>query len=172
MIVRALTAIERVFAALTAVSLMGIMIVVCIDVLMRYLFNAPISWVFDAISLYALAAVFYLSVSRAFAHGDHVRIDVVLQAVPRPVGRWMRILQNLLALPVVLLIAWFVAGQAWTAYSMGLVLNGPVPWPTWPTPLLAAIGMLLLSLRLIIDLGHIGDPCAPSQPPAVPSDPQ
>jgi len=162
---RAVAAVERVFALLTAVSLLGIMVVVCADVLMRYVFNAPISWVFDMISLYVLAAVFYLTLSRAFAQGDHVRIDVVLRAVPVRVGRWMRIAQSLVALPVVLMIGWFAAGQAWTAYSMGLVLSGPMPWPSWPTPLLASIGMFLLAVRLLLDLAHDGDPCGPQQAP-------
>lgn len=164
MIRRAVAAIERVFAVLTGLALLGIMGVVCVDVLMRYVFNAPISWVFDMISLYVLAAVFYLTLSRAFAQGEHVRIDVVLRAVPPHVGRRLRQLQNLLAVPVVALIAWFAAGNAWNAYSMGLVLSGPVPWPSWPTPLLTAIGMFLLAVRLLLDLAHDGDPCEPSEP--------
>lgn len=164
MIRRAVGWVERVFAVLTGLALLGIMGVVCVDVLMRYVFNAPISWVFDMISLYVLAAVFYLTLSRAFAQGEHVRIDVMLRAVPPHVGRRMRQLQNLLAAPVVALIAWFAARQAWSAYSMGLVLSGPVPWPSWPTPLLTAVGMSLLAVRLLLDLAHDGDPCEPSEP--------
>ena len=144
--------IEAMLSVITGVALVGIMTVVCADVVMRYVFNAPLRWVFDLMSLYVLAAVFYLTLSRAYVQGEHICIDVLTRAVKPHTARVMGTLQTLLALPVFCLISWLAAGEAWDAYRQGLVLNGPVAWPSWPAPLMVSFGMLLLSLRLLLTL--------------------
>ena len=53
--------IERLYRLVAATCLAAIMLIVAADVLLRYLFNAPLSWAFDLISLYLMAGVFFLS---------------------------------------------------------------------------------------------------------------
>ena len=161
MVERMVQRIEAAFAVMTGAALLGIMFVVCTDVVLRYVFNAPLRWVFDLISLYALAAVFYLTLSRAYCEGDHIRIDALIRLVTPRKARVLGALQTLLALPVFCLICWLAAGEAWNAYRLGLVLNGPVPWPSWPTPLMVSIGTFLLCVRLVLTLASGVVPDAP-----------
>ncbi|UCE32497.1 MAG: TRAP transporter small permease [Burkholderiales bacterium] len=159
MIEKSIRAIERVFATLAGFALLGIMGVVCIDVMMRYAFNAPLGWVYDLVSLYVLATVFYLSVSRTFAADEHVRIDVLVRRFGPRAVRWLERIHLSCALPVFVAIAWLAVQEAVSAYAQDMVLSGPIPWPSWPTPALVAIGTTMLALRLLLALGHRrGDP--------------
>ena len=51
MIMRTIRALERIFGMLSAVAIFAIMIIVCTDVTLRYVFDAPLPWAFDLISI-------------------------------------------------------------------------------------------------------------------------
>src|ERR1700754_1410215 len=61
---RALSAGERPAALLSAFILFAVMLIVAVDVAMRYVFNSPFAWSHDVISLYLLPALFYIVLSR------------------------------------------------------------------------------------------------------------
>lgn len=78
---RALTFVEDVLAWAAVAVLVTITVIVSADVVMRYLLNRPFSWAYDLISLYLMAALFYLAVSRTFSLNAHIGVD--LRAVQR-----------------------------------------------------------------------------------------
>lgn len=56
---RALQAVEKFGVGLAGLLMLAIMFVVVADVALRYLFNAPLSWSYELISVYLMVGLFF-----------------------------------------------------------------------------------------------------------------
>lgn len=154
-ILRLLERVEAALGWLAALAMFAIMSIVALDVALRYVFHSPQSWAFDIVSLYLVAAVFYLSVSNAYREGAHVNVDILQQKLPPAAIRVTEIIITATGATVFALVAWLGAQRALEAFGDGDVLSGAIPWPTWPAQALVPLGCGLLALRLGLHcLGH------------------
>ena len=142
--------VEMVFAHLSAALIFAVMVIVCTDVASRYLFNDPISWAYDLISLYVMVGLLYLSLGPSYAGDHHIRIDLFVRMTGRRWEPWFRRLQIVLIVPVFVAIAWLALLEAYDAFAAGRVLSGPIPWPKWPISALVCVGSVMLVCRLLL----------------------
>lgn len=147
---RVLSWIEHVFSLLAAVILLFVMVVVSLDVVMRYVFNRPLGWTYDLISLYLMTALFYLVLSRAFAEGAHISVDILEGRFPPTIRRICHVVVAVASAAIFGVITWLVAGRSWDDYLSGAASSGEVLWPTWLSEVLVPIGAGLLTLRLLL----------------------
>ena len=153
----ALGVVERIATWIAAVLMFAIMVIVAADVFMRYVFNRPFGWAYDLISLYLMAAVFFLVLSNAYLVGAHVSVDILQQKLPAKPYRMTELVTTALSLVVFFLIASAGWSRTVDSFAQGDVLAGAIPWPTWPALALVPLGAGLLALRLAIDfVGHLG----------------
>ena len=153
---RALAAIERVLGLLAGVIMLAVMVLVSIDVAMRYLFNAPLGWAYDLISLYLVAAIFFLALSDAYAHGAHVSVDILLTRASPRWRRWSEMLTALVGIVLFSLIGWAGFGRSLVNLANDDRMSGLIAWPMFPAAALVPLGSAVLVLRLIQRLlGHL-----------------
>lgn len=156
---RALARVEAVFATVTVIVMLAIMAIVSVDVVLRYLFHSPLSWAFDLIGLYLMAAVFFLSLSATHADNGHVGVDLLLRRLPESGRRVSEIITCLVALPFFAALAAMGAGRAIGNYLNHDTLSGLIAWPTWIAAALVPLGSGLmvarLSLRLVGQLASL-----------------
>ena len=153
----ALRFVERIATWLAAAAMFAIMVIVAADVFMRYVFNSPFGWAYDLISLYLMAAVFFLVLSHAYLVGAHVSVDILQQRLPPKPYRLTEIVSTGLSFVVFVLIAWVGWHRMVDSYEQADVLAGAIPWPTWPALALVPFGCGLLAIRLAINfVGHLG----------------
>lgn len=150
LLLRSLGLFERAGDALSAAAMLSVMLVVFVDVLMRYLFNAPFSWSYDLISLYLVTVIFYASLSATAAAGEHVSVDILFKRFPLRVKVALRLVGHLLALAVFVLITVRATDRCLAAFVGGDVLAGRIAWPTWVSPAIVASGSLLMSIHLAL----------------------
>jgi TRAP-type C4-dicarboxylate transport system permease small subunit len=121
-----------------------------LEVAMRYLFNAPTSWVHVSSTALCVAA-FALCGAYAAVRGEHMRVTVLFDRATPPwqhAGRWLAVLCGAVYLAGLawgtgreaMASLWRFDGAAWTPE----LTPGP---PNWPLPALAK-GMLLLGVLL------------------------
>lgn len=151
-ILRALSAIEDALGWLSAAAMFAIMLIVVCDVVLRYFFHSPLSWAYDLISLYLVAAVFFLSLSAAYTEGAHVNVDILQQTFPPRAIRLCEVVTTAIGAAVFALITYFGALRTLDAYASSDVLSGAIPWPTWPSLALVPLGCGLMTLRLLVQL--------------------
>ena len=148
--------IERFAQDIADVLLFAIMVIVFFDVLLRYLFNSPLFWAYDVISLYLMAAVFFLSLSSAYSAHCHIGIDILVQTFSKNGQRLAEIFACLLAIPFFALVITVGTERAYNHWINGDAISGLIAWPTWIGAALVPIGCLLLVIRLVFRLiGHI-----------------
>ncbi len=134
----------------SALCLFGIMVIVFVDVFMRYFLNSPLSWSYDFISLYLMGAAFFFSLSETLRRNHHVAVDILFLRFSL---RWRRIAKlaawagTTAFFAIVLALAVRTAWQRWEGDN---VVAGAIPWPTWVPAALAAFGFSLILLRLAI----------------------
>lgn len=151
-----ITRIEGFAEIVADVLLFAIMVIVFLDVLLRYLFNSPLFWAFDVISLYLMAAVFFLSLSAAYSAHCHIGIDILVQSFSKNGQRIAEIFTCLLAIPFFSLVIAVGTERAYNHWFNGDAISGLIAWPTWIGAALVPIGCFLLVIRLAFRLiGHI-----------------
>ena len=148
---RLLLSIETVFRYIVGAVLMTIMFIVVADVVLRYVFHAPLVWVHDVIQLYLMSALFFFALSWSYAGRHHINVDLLYRRAPARLRNLSRGLFSLASALVMALIAWKAAQLGWAGYLRGDALSGGIPWPTWISAVIAAIGCAVFVLRLLLE---------------------
>ncbi|WEX09671.1 TRAP transporter small permease [Chelativorans sp. AA-79] len=142
-----LASVELALVAVSTLAMAAIMLIVVSDVVLRYVFNAPLIWSYDLIGLYLVGTVVFLALSDTLQHHGHIALDVFLPAMPRFARHLMQSVGFVFSAVVVALIAWLEYGQAVGAYLGNERINSVPPMPTWVAHAVLALGMAVLSLR-------------------------
>ena len=147
----------RLTHGLASAGLLGCLVLVGWSVVSRYLLDAPLTWVDDAVA-FALVAIVTLSAAEVTRRDEHIAVDL-LTSRSGPSGR--RITGILSALATILLcltIIWQGWASAGFARIIGITLGGTLEWPVWPFLLMLSAGAALIALvaldallRLILD---------------------
>lgn len=145
---------ERV-GVLTAYLALPLIGVVVYEVIMRYLFNAPTSWAFEA-TTFIYGVHYMLGVAYTHQLDGHVAIDVFEARLPQKPRTILRLIVNLVIfIPTVgLLATWSIiyAATSWKMWEKASTSWAP---PVYPFKTLMALGFVLLFLQGIAKL--IGD---------------
>lgn len=136
----------------TAFLVIPLVLVVAYEVFMRYAFNAPTVWVFEATTL-LYGTHFMLGIAYTYKHDGHVAIDVFEARLPEKPRTILRLIIGLLLfLPTVgMLSIWSViyASDSWGNWERASTSWAP---PLYPFKTLMAIGFILLFLQGVAKL--------------------
>ncbi|WP_340151378.1 TRAP transporter small permease [uncultured Sneathiella sp.] len=151
---RLITFVERAVLTLSCVCLFGIMIIVTVDVMMRYLFASPLSWSYDLISLYLATLLFFAAVSDTFRRGSHVKIELFdklgstrMRATFEAIGYSSALIMFCIMFEVSL-------DDAVKSLLGGDVISGAIAWPTWIPYMIASVGFGLLAIRILFTIAE------------------
>jgi TRAP-type C4-dicarboxylate transport system permease small subunit len=139
---------ENLFGAIAIAILVAAGILICVDVLLRYVFNRPLVGSIEIIE-YALVYITFLGASWAVPRGAHIDIDVCVQSMPKSWQRVCALLCNLVSLTVALVLTIFGATTTWTAYTRHMFKPTTLEIPTWIVLVIIPIGCALLALRFL-----------------------
>jgi TRAP-type C4-dicarboxylate transport system permease small subunit len=87
--------------------------------------------------------------------GQHIRVDILLQALPRRLAWLLEWIGDTLGLACCLFMAWYGANAAWASYASGAVniktLVTPEWWSLAPLPLV----FVLLAIEMLFRMGRL-----------------
>lgn len=146
---------------MTSYLALPLIIVVVYEVFMRYVFNAPTSWGFEA-TTFIYGMHFVLGFGYTFKHNGHVAIDVFEARLPTRPRTLLRIIVSIgLFIPTIGLLAFYSIIYAKDSWSM--LEHASTSWapPVYPFKTIMAIGFVLLFLqgiaKLIEDFKSLGN---------------
>ncbi len=142
--------LENVLITIAGSMIIISMAITFIDVVMRYAFNSPLSWVFDFITMYLLPGCYFLAFSYALRTGNHLKVDYFKNKFPANFTKWCVSFFGLVASILFLYITYTYSGRAYSAWEENEVIYGAVNWLIWPSELIIAISSFTFSFRLII----------------------
>ena len=161
-IAQAIDALNENIGYYSAFLVLPLLAVVSYEVILRYGFNAPTSWGFEA-TTFLYGVHFVLGLGYTHKHNGHVAIDIFEVRLASRTRNWLRIIVNLVIfLPTMGLMAiWSViyAGTAWMQWEVASTSWAP---PIYPFKTLMALGFVLLFLqgvaKLIQDFHSLNQP--------------
>lgn len=129
-----------------------LLIIVVYEVFMRYVFNSPTTWGFEATTfLYGLHYMFGFAYTDV--HDGHVKVDIFTARASEKTQTLIRIITNLIFfMPVMIFMTLWSFKFAYIS-TMGLEVNS-TSWapPIWPLKILMAFCFLFLLLQGIANL--------------------
>lgn len=144
---------------LLPVAIVSIFIMTCLttfDAGGRYLLNWPIPGSYELTEKFLMVACFYFAVSYAYREGMNIRITLLVTRLPNS----MRLFLNYIIQIIAIL---YCSSLCITAFMCNLPrLNEKVYLTQYTLPLMpiyisVPIGLMLLTLRMILDLWQIKD---------------
>jgi len=142
--------LENVLAFLGAFVVFLLMLFVCCEVVARTFLNKSIFGFIDTVEL-SMAAVAFLGAAYCQRLGGHIRMDLVIGLFR---GRSLAVVEAIATLVALVVIGLLIEGS-WAhflrAYQIGdSTIDAEIV--TWPSKLLAPVGLSFLWLRLLLNL--------------------
>ncbi|MGN6829597.1 TRAP transporter small permease [Paucibacter sp. M5-1] len=139
--------LSKASGAASAVALAAIGLVIAAQIVARLLgHQIPAA---DDFAAWAMAASAFLALPYAMRHGDHIRVTLVLQFLPKRWERGYELLASALGVALAVWAAWHTLQFVYGSWQYEEVAQGMLRVPLWIPQLAMAIGMLLLALMLI-----------------------
>lgn len=120
------------------------------DVVGRKFFDAPISGTFE-LTTFMLALVVFFSIAYTQVRKGHISIDVVVSRFSKRAQAVIDSITYFLSLGLFSLVTWQSAVHANRLFE-GHNVSGVLSWPVYPFVIAVAIGSLLFSLVLVVNL--------------------
>ena len=139
-------------ALLGGVLLVAVGGLISYEVVARYLFNAPTTWILD-VSIYLTMWATFLAVGHTLRAGAHIRMDLYVRRLAPRVRRWTDVIVALVALAFSALLTWQGLQSIVDAVRLGEVTLSTIRVPLWvplaaiPTGGLILVAGWLLCLR-------------------------
>lgn len=142
--------LQRAQLRLAALALIIMMLVTVCDVVMRYLFNRPISGSYDLVESMLVVFVFQ-GLPAVFLGRQNIAIDVIDSMIGRYAVTTLIRLADLVSLAVLAILAWAMITPALQAYAYGdrkLELGLPL-YVLWIVALVGMAGAMLCVIALL-----------------------
>jgi len=153
---RWIDAVDGVLVAVGSALLFALMCLVVADVARRYLFNAPISWSYEAINNYLMPGLFFFAVSHTLKAHSHVAVDILHNYVGRRTRYWFEAVSMVLAAPAFALCTWVAAGNTLHEFQAAAESSTGLPVPSWTISIAFPIGFGMLTLRVALNaIGYV-----------------
>ena len=134
---------------LIAYFVVGMMLVIIIEVISRYVFESPTMWAHETAQMLT-GSYGMLAGAIALLHGKHVRMDLLYRRWSERTKAKIDSLTALLALTFLSLFLWQAIAGSW--HSIDIWEHSSSAWgpPLWPYYLAYPIGVMLVLLQAIV----------------------
>lgn len=141
-------------ARLAALTLLVMVVVVTADILLRNLTRAGFPWA-NEVSEYALYGMTLLTAPWLLRRGQHVRIDLLLSAVPARVGWLMEAAGDIVGLAVCVVMVRYGAHMAADAFRLGSLTIKNLVFPEWWLLAPLPVAFALLAAEFVFRLDRL-----------------
>src|SRR3954464_8841768 len=146
------------FAMLGAALILAMTAMICADVLLRNVRIIPgmvgLEWS-NEISEGMLYLLTMLTAPWLLRRGQHIRVDIVLRAVPNHVGWAFEWVVDMLGLACCLAIAWYGARAALASFQAGSISIKTLVTPEWWLLSVLPVASLALSLEMLFRMRRL-----------------
>jgi TRAP-type transport system small permease protein len=146
------------FALVACALIFGMTLMICTDVLLRNVRVIPgvagLEWS-NEISEGALYLVTMLTAPWLLRRGQHIRVDIILRAVPKQVGWIFEWVVDVLGLACCTMIAYYSARAALASFKAGSVSIKTLVTPEWWLLSVLPVAFLALSLEMLFRMRRL-----------------
>lgn len=123
---------------------------VTFEVFSRYLFESPTKWV-NELSTFMVVVAIYLALSGAELMGEHIRVDLLVDRLNETAQGILQFIVRLATLFFLFYLTWGTIRHVIDSLVYSEV-TVTMKWPFFPVKVICAIGLILFSLQLIVNM--------------------
>lgn len=137
---------------IAAFAVFFMLTLVTVQVISRYIFNAPLGWT-QELSVFSLMLAVMAGMAVAFWRGDHFRVSIFVDSLPSMISNVVIIASRLITIIFLSVVVWYSYALAMRAMSQTSPTTGI---PIGYIQLFLTSGCLIASFLLIVKtlLGH------------------
>lgn len=143
--------ISNFFAYISAAILFIMMTWICLDVILRSFFHSPITGTLELMGDYVLPLIIFFAIGYTQKHKEHVNVDLLIGRFPKGVQKVLGLITNSAALFIFILLGILNFKQGLEAFANDSRSSSLLGYQLAPAIILVSIGILLFSLRLLVD---------------------
>ena len=141
--------LELAAAIVGGLMMLAAMLLTTADALLRYGFDAPLSWNYYLTENYLMVGMICLPLAWGFRAGGYIRILALAQALPAA-ARSMLLRSGLLVGSIyIFMLAWLANGKFLEAWHTNLIDMGIWDWRVDLSWIWVPVGLALFGLRLV-----------------------
>lgn len=133
---------------LAGVIIFGMMLLTSADIIMRYVFNAPIIGTFELMEL-LLPVAAYVGVSYVQQVRGHIAVEFIAERLPPKAAFRLDTAVLIIVLVVCVILTWQSAINGIVSWRAGDITLGLIEFPLGPPKVAVAFGLGLLCLRVL-----------------------
>lgn len=137
-------------AALAALFLIGVLLMVLLSIVGRQI-NLYVPGT-DAYAGYFMAASGFLALAHTLKHGDHIRVTLVLGALPERWKHRLELWALAFAAAVAAMFAFYSCKLAWQSHVFNDVSTANDATPLWIPQIAMALGTVVLAIAFVDEL--------------------
>lgn len=148
---KAVAALVRATRLLASVILIGAVILNFANIVGRYFFDAPVEWA-EEVMLFLMVGIVFFGAVPVAAEGRHIKMDILVNLLPRGGRRAFEILGGVIEIAVALIIVWIgipVIEQLYDFDQRSQAANMPLFIPQALIPIGLALLALATAARLV-----------------------
>jgi TRAP-type C4-dicarboxylate transport system permease small subunit len=143
---RAFDAIVKYFGYLAAALLVLMSLAISLDVILRYVINMPIKWVFEGTE-YALLFITFLAAAWVLQRDEHVRLDLALNALGEKARARVEAATSLVMAVVCLVITLTSANYTIYLFQNHITIQKYYTIPQFTVFFIIPVGFLMLFIQ-------------------------
>ena len=132
---------------LAAIFMVGVLVAITLSIVTRQL-GTHIAGL-DAYAGYSMAAAGFLALAHTFKRGEHIRVTLLLAALPAKGRVRLDIFALLIACAIAANLAWFSAKLVLDSYAYQDISTGDDATPLWIPQITMALGTLVFLISVI-----------------------
>lgn len=132
-----------VMAFVAGILLVAAVLIVCIEILMRYFVQRPQVWTVEVCE-YILFAIAFLGAPWLLKVGGHVSVDIVTEHLGSKSRDYTRLFSMAAGVLISAIICWFSLMTAWDCYKSGVLVTKTLTIPKHYFLIFIFVGYLLL----------------------------
>jgi TRAP-type C4-dicarboxylate transport system permease small subunit len=148
--------------AISAALLVVAVVINCANVIGRYAFSYPFASA-EEVMLFLLVGIVFFGNSVVAFQGRQIRMDILVQAMPLKIRRWLDIVADVAAIVmsgILIVLGWPAISMLAEFDQRSQAADFPLVVPQSAIPIGFALTILFLCLRVIISLKTINEPPA------------
>ena len=161
-VVRGIDLISGLAGFVAALALAAMAVIVCFEVVSRYLFNSPTTWVTE-IGTYLFVAVVFLGLAEAQRANAHIQVEILVDRLSARNRNFVELVGLWLGLLFVVATAWHSARFTFLEYVHDARDWGLLGTPQWAPQLPMTIGYVLFIVALLRDIFRLHPPASSRQ---------
>lgn len=134
-------------AILTNITLVAMMLIIIVNVALRYFFKTPLYWG-DSTMVYMMIVMVYLGAGDVMINNGNIRINALLERLPPKVQRILDCITGCIGIVCIGIFIYAFTPRMLSTYRMGSV-DRTTDWPLFPWQAGLLFGVILLFIATV-----------------------